>query len=71
MRTQAIRAIVGSAALFACVHSNVWPTPIPLALLGVALGWLAVRTQSVAGPIVVHMLFNTVAFVELGLTGVN
>jgi membrane protease YdiL (CAAX protease family) len=67
MRTQAIRAIVGSAALFACVHSNVWPTPIPLAVLALALGWLAIRTQSVVAPIVVHMLFNTVAFVELAL----
>jgi membrane protease YdiL (CAAX protease family) len=71
LRTQAIRAIVGSAALFACVHSNVWPTPIPLAVLALALGWLAIRTQSVIAPIVMHMLFNTVAFVELGLTGVN
>ena len=60
-------AIVGSAALFACVHANVWPTPVPLALLALALGWLAMRTQSVIAPIVVHMLFNTVAFVELAL----
>jgi membrane protease YdiL (CAAX protease family) len=66
-RVQAIRAIVGSAALFACVHSNVWPTPIPLALLALALGWLALRTQSVVAPIVVHILFNTVAFVEIAL----
>ena len=70
-REEAIRAIVGSAALFACVHSNVWPTPIPLAVLALALGWLAIRTQSVIAPIVMHMLFNTVAFVEMGLTGVN
>jgi membrane protease YdiL (CAAX protease family) len=66
-RAQAIRAIVGSAAIFACVHSNVWPTPIPLAVLALALGWLAMRTQGIVGPVVVHILFNAVAFVELGI----
>jgi membrane protease YdiL (CAAX protease family) len=66
-RAWALRAVVGSAALFACVHSNVWPTPIPLAVLALALGWLAVRTQSIIGPIVAHVLFNTVAFTELAL----
>jgi membrane protease YdiL (CAAX protease family) len=60
-RAQTIRAIAGSAALFACVHSNVWPTPIPLAVLSLALGWLAVRTQSIVAPIFVHILFNAVA----------
>jgi membrane protease YdiL (CAAX protease family) len=66
-RARSIRAVVGSAALFACVHSNVWPTPIPLAVLALALGWLAVRTQSIIGPIVAHILFNTVAFTELAI----
>jgi membrane protease YdiL (CAAX protease family) len=66
-RAQVIRAIVGSAAIFACVHSNVWPTPIPLAVLALALGWLAMRTQSIIAPIVVHILFNAVAMTELAL----
>src|SRR5947199_61864 len=68
VRARTIRAIVGSAALFACVHANVWPTPIPLAILALVLGWLAVRTQSIVAPIVVHILFNAVAFMELALS---
>jgi len=60
-RANAVRAIVTSSAFFACVHSNVWPTPIPLAVLALALGWLAVRTQSIVAPIFVHILFNAVA----------
>lgn len=65
-RRQAVAAIVGSAAIFAICHFNVPPTPIPLALLAVGLGWLALRTQGVAAPIIVHMLFNAVAFAEFG-----
>jgi membrane protease YdiL (CAAX protease family) len=60
-RANAVRAIVATSALFACVHANVWPTPIPLAVLALALGWLALRTQSIVGPIFVHILFNAVA----------
>jgi membrane protease YdiL (CAAX protease family) len=60
-RANAVRAIVASSAIFACVHSNVWPTPIPLAVLALALGWLAVRTQGIVAPILVHILFNAVA----------
>jgi membrane protease YdiL (CAAX protease family) len=54
-------ALLGSAMLFAVVHSAAWPSPIPLFLLGLALGWLAQRTQSLLGPIVMHACFNAVA----------
>jgi membrane protease YdiL (CAAX protease family) len=57
-------AIYGSAMLFAASH-NVWPTPVPLLLLGLGLGWLASRTQSLVGPIVCHALFNGVACLVL------
>jgi len=60
-----LRAIFASAAIFANVHATVWPTPVPLIFLGLGLGWLAVRTQGVTGPIMVHALFNAVAFSEL------
>ena len=50
-----------AAALFAVVHSSVWPTPIPLFVLGVGLGWLAVRTRGLLVPILVHALFNGVS----------
>jgi hypothetical protein len=60
---QACRAIFGTALLFANFHANVWPTPIPLFVLALGLGWLAYRTQSVAAPIALHMMFNAMTFV--------
>ena len=44
-------AIYGSAMLFASFHSPAWPAPIPLFLMGLVLGALARRTQSLIGPI--------------------
>jgi membrane protease YdiL (CAAX protease family) len=63
--------VYASAALFAAVHSAVWPTPIPLFLFGLGLGWVAVRTNSILAPVVVHGLFNTVSvlFVLSGGSG--
>jgi membrane protease YdiL (CAAX protease family) len=60
-RRRAVAGLLGSAALFANIHAAVWPTPISLLVLGLGLGWLALRTQSVVGPIVCHALFNAVA----------
>jgi membrane protease YdiL (CAAX protease family) len=62
------RAVYATAALFAVVHSSVWPNPVPLFVLGLALGWLAVRTNGVLVPVIVHGLFNavSVAFVLRG-----
>jgi membrane protease YdiL (CAAX protease family) len=56
-------AVWASAAVFAAVHSPVWPSPIPLFVLGLALGWLAVRTRGVLVPCVVHGFFNAVSAV--------
>jgi membrane protease YdiL (CAAX protease family) len=54
------RGIYGTALLFAAFHSSVWPTPIPLFLLALGLGYLTYRTQSLVGPLVMHALFNAV-----------
>jgi Type II CAAX prenyl endopeptidase Rce1-like len=62
VRRQEFRAIYGTALLFAMFHVSVWPTPIPLFVLALGLGYLAHRTQSIVGPIVLHVLFNAVAF---------
>jgi membrane protease YdiL (CAAX protease family) len=62
------RALYGTAALFAAVHSSVWPSPIPLFVLALALGWLAYRTQSLVAPIVLHALFNSITCALLILT---
>ncbi|MBV9122666.1 MAG: CPBP family intramembrane metalloprotease [Planctomycetes bacterium] len=51
-------AIYGTALLWAALHSFAWPTPIPLFFLGLGLGFLAYRTQSLVGTITIHSLFN-------------
>jgi membrane protease YdiL (CAAX protease family) len=58
-------AVFGTALLFASVHAAVWPTPVPLFVLGLALGMLALRTGSLVGSMVLHGLFNSVTCVLL------
>jgi membrane protease YdiL (CAAX protease family) len=60
-KKRTLGAVYASAALFAVVHSEVWPTPLPLFILGLGLGWLAVRTRGVLAPAIVHGLFNAVS----------
>jgi membrane protease YdiL (CAAX protease family) len=62
------RAIYATALLFGAFHAAVWPSPIALFVLGMGLGWLAWRTQSLTGPIFVHALFNAVASTVLLLS---
>jgi membrane protease YdiL (CAAX protease family) len=59
------RAIYGTSLLFAIFHISIWPTPIPLFLLGLGLGFLAYRTQSLLASILVHSLFNGIACVAM------
>jgi membrane protease YdiL (CAAX protease family) len=59
-----VSAIYGTALFFAALHSSVWPTPVSLFVLGLGLGWLAWRTQSLVAPITVHALFNAVGCLE-------
>jgi membrane protease YdiL (CAAX protease family) len=66
---QDARAILASAALFAAFHAHVWPSPVPLVVLAVGLGFLYVRTHSLVGPVVVHSMFNAVSAVYLLLGG--
>jgi membrane protease YdiL (CAAX protease family) len=54
----AVRAIYAASLLFATFHAGVWPTPVPLFFLGLGLGFIAYRTQSLVAPIVFHSLFN-------------
>jgi membrane protease YdiL (CAAX protease family) len=53
--------LFASAVLFAWVHVSVWPSPIPLVWLALGLGWLALKSGSLVGPMVLHALFNAVA----------
>ena len=58
-------ALYGTSLFFAAMHSFAWPSPVPLFVLALVLGWLAERTQSLVGPMVLHGLFNGVACVQL------
>ena len=60
-RRRTLGAVWASSALFAAVHSSVWPTPIPLFVLGVGLGWVALRVRGWMVPAAVHGLFNAVS----------
>lgn len=62
-------AVWSSSALFAAAHSAVWPTPIPLFVLALGLGYLAARTRSWAASAVTHILFNAVSTVWVFLRG--
>jgi membrane protease YdiL (CAAX protease family) len=61
VRSPAPLAICGTSLVWAMLHANVWPTPVPLFVLGLGLGYLAYRTQSLVAPVVLHALFNGVA----------
>jgi membrane protease YdiL (CAAX protease family) len=67
-RPSEIRAIYGTALLFAMFHARVWPTPIPLFVLALGLGYLAHRTQNLLAPIVMHALFNAITGLALFLS---
>jgi membrane protease YdiL (CAAX protease family) len=58
-------AIYTNGLFFAAMHSNFWPSPIALFLLGVGLAWVAYRTSSLVGAVTLHALFNAVAAVSL------
>ena len=64
------RAILGSSILFAMLHADAWPAPVPLLFLALGLGWLTQRTRSLIGPIVLHALFNAVSTLML-LRGID
>lgn len=62
-------AVWSSAALFAAAHSSVWPTPIPLFVLGLGLGYLTARTRSWTAGAVTHAAFNAVSTIWVFLRG--
>lgn len=66
--SKAYAAVYASSVFFAMAHSSVWPSPLPLFLLSILFGWLAIRTGGIACSIIVHGLFNAVStfYVLLG-----
>lgn len=58
-------AIFAGAVLFGWFHASVWPSPVALTLLGVALGFLTWRTRSLTAAVALHATFNAIAVVML------
>ena len=52
-------AIASTALLFAALHGNAWSF-VPLAFLGLALGWVVERFRSVWPAVVLHAGYNAV-----------
>jgi membrane protease YdiL (CAAX protease family) len=63
-------AIFTNGLFFAAMHSGIWPSPIPLFVLGMALAWVTYRTSSLIGAIALHALFNAVSAIALLLKAV-
>jgi CAAX protease family protein len=60
-------AVFGSALCFGVFHILPWQA-IGAALVGVYLGWLLTRTQSIFMPMAAHALFNLVPVAATGLS---
>ncbi len=61
-------SVIGSAALFAAVHFQPRALPV-LLVLGIVLGYLVVRTGSLAAGIVLHCVNNSLAVAAALLAG--
>lgn len=59
------RAVYASSLLFAAVHWNAWPAPIPLFFLALFLGTAAARTQTLVAPLLLHAAFNATTVVAV------
>jgi membrane protease YdiL (CAAX protease family) len=57
--TGAWPAIILCAAAFALLHASLWSL-LPLTVLGIGLGWLAVRSRSLWPAVAAHVLYNLV-----------
>jgi membrane protease YdiL (CAAX protease family) len=62
------RSIYATSLCFAAAHSAVWPSPIPLFVLALGLGFVAYRTQSLVPSITFHALFNLVSCIGMLVT---
>ena len=54
-------AVLASAGLFAAAHMGQGLAPVPLFVLGIVLGWMALQTGSIVGCTLLHALFNAVS----------
>ncbi len=56
-----------SSAIFAVAHADAWPAPLALFVFAIFLGYLANRTSSLVGSIVLHATFNAANMMILAL----
>jgi membrane protease YdiL (CAAX protease family) len=57
-RVGIIVGILIAATLFGLAHSSSWPDPVPLIVLGFALGLTYQKTRSLWAPVAMHSAFN-------------
>lgn len=62
------KAIIMSAVMFGIFHLNPWQF-IPAFLLGLVIGWLYWKTNSIIPGIVIHFINNSLTFLMMVLTG--
>ncbi|HEY2157457.1 MAG TPA: type II CAAX endopeptidase family protein [Isosphaeraceae bacterium] len=60
-----LAANVAVSGLFAAMHAQVWPTPIPLFFLSLGLGILYQRTGGLVAPVTLHATFNGISTLML------
>ena len=64
-QTPPASVILVNGLFFAALHSTIWPSPIPLFVVGTGLAWVRYRTSSLLGALTLHALFNGVAALTL------
>lgn len=65
IRSPVPAAVFATSVLFGWFHVQAWPSPVPLTLLGMGLGWLAWRGRSLGGPVALHATFNAIGLALL------
>lgn len=65
-----VAAVALQALAFGLAHAGQGLAPVPLTMLGIVLGWLALRTGTLLPGILLHALFNAVS-VAMILAGVG
>lgn len=69
-RYSPVTAIIMSAIIFGIFHFNPWQF-IPAFVMGLVIGWLYWKTNSIIPGIVIHFINNSLAFAMMALTGDN